>query len=98
MLNKGKNVGEGESTKNGRGHGSLYLYAIVYRMLLFVVWAQLFHYLEFSVAIRQKLLGNVRALIRAELVGRWRECEEYFQIFFVSQFVYRLLPIPYTIV
>lgn len=31
-----------------------------------VVLPQLFSYLEFSVAIRQKLLENVRALIQAE--------------------------------
>ena len=35
-------------------------------ILLSVVLAQLFSYLEFSVAIRQKLLENVRALIQAE--------------------------------
>lgn len=35
-------------------------------ILLSVVLAQLLSYLEFSVAIRQKLLENVRALVQAE--------------------------------
>lgn len=38
-------------------------------MLSFVILAHLFHYLEFSVALRQNSLRNVKALIQAELLG-----------------------------